>query len=617
MCNLMSSNYRPKETEKIFSAEMTRIAIVDPQKCKPTKCRQECRKSCPVVSMGKECITVTPKDKIAEISESLCNGCNICVKKCPFGAITIINVPDNLDKETIHRYSQNSFKLHRLPLPRAGEILGLVGINGIGKSTCLKILAGKEIPNLGQYDTSPTWEAVLDFYKGTDLQTYFTRLRNHDLKAIIKPQYVDALPKVVKGQVGSLLTAKNSLPSTEFDRLLSVFDLTKVWTRQIEDLSGGELQRLALTMASIQKSDMLMLDEPSSYLDIKQRIKMAQGVRSLMTDNKYLVVVEHDLSILDYLSDSVCVLYGEPGKYGVVTLPMSVKEGINVFLDGFIPSENLRFRVLPLKFNRAGELEEEKPTLAYAFPYPAMKLTQGDFSLQVQAGEFYPSEITVMLGENGIGKTSFIRLLAGVLKPDEGSDVPVMSISYKPQKISPSSDLTVRNLLFKKIREAMTDSQFKTDIIKTLDIDDLFDREVKQLSGGELQRVAITLCLGTPADVYLIDEPSAYLDSEQRVNVARVLKRFIRNTQKTAFVVEHDFIMATYLADQVIVFEGTPSVTGVATSPVPLLPGMNKFLKSLDVTFRRDQQSYRPRINKLNSVKDAEQKKSGHFFTED
>lgn len=137
---------------------------------------------------------------------------------------------------------------------------------------------------------------------------------------------------------------------------------------------------------------------------------------------------------------------------------------------------------------------------------------------------------------------------------------------------------------------------------------------MKTLSGGELQRVAIILALGKPADIYLIDEPSAYLDSEQRVIAARVIKRFVLNAKKTAFIVEHDFIMATYLADRVIVYEGSPSIDCCACTPQPLLSGMNKFLQILDITFRRDPQNFRPRINKHNSVKDKEQKFAGQYF---
>lgn len=145
-------------------------------------------------------------------------------------------------------------------------------------------------------------------------------------------------------------------------------------------------------------------------------------------------------------------------------------------------------------------------------------------------------------------------------------------------------------------------------------LDDIIDQPICNLSGGELQRVAITLCLGKPADIYLIDEPSAYLDSEQRIIAAKVIKRFILHAKKTAFVVEHDFIMGTYLADRVVVFEGKPAVEATATTPQSLVSGMNCFLKNLEITFRRDPTNFRPRINKRDSQKDQEQKASGDYF---
>merc|ERR1712241_318941 len=173
---------------------------------------------------------------------------------------------------------------------------------------------------------------------------------------------------------------------------------------------------------------------------------------------------------------------------------------------------------------------------------------------------------------------------------------------------------TTRQLLHEKIRDAYVHPQFVADVMRPLMINELIDQEVQNLSGGELQRVALALCLGKPADVYLIDEPSAYLDSEQRLHAAKVIKRFILHAKKTGFIVEHDFIMATYLADRVIVFEGTPSINTKACSPQSLLTGMNKFLEQLQITFRRDPSNFRPRINKLNSVKDSEQKSSGNYF---
>lgn len=567
--------------------------------------------------MGKLCIEVTPNDKIATISEELCIGCGICVKKCPFDAITIINIPSNLEKHTTHRYSKNSFKLHRLPIPRPGEVLGLVGQNGIGKSTALKILAGKQKPNLGRYSDPPDWQEILSHFRGSELQNYFTKILEDDLKALIKPQYVDQIPKAVKGTVGQLLDKKDEMNNqSEICRML---DLTHIRGREISALSGGELQRFACAMVCIQNGDIFMFDEPSSYLDVKQRLNAARTIRSLIHPDKFIIVVEHDLSVLDYLSDFICCLYGVPGAYGVVTMPFSVREGINIFLDGFVPTENMRFRTESLVFKVAESATEEEIKRMNHYEYPEMSKKMGEFGLKVMPGEFSDSEILVLLGENGTGKTTFIRMLAGNLEPDEGSgSLPQLHISYKPQKISPKSQGHVRNLLHDKIRDAYVHPQFITDVMKPMKIEEIMDQEVQNLSGGELQRVALVLCLGKPADVYLIDEPSAYLDSEQRLVAAKVIKRFILHAKRTGFVVEHDFIMATYLADRVIVFEGTPSSNATAHAPQSLLNGMNKFLELLGITFRRDPNNFRPRINKHSSVKDIEQKRAGqYFFLED
>lgn len=621
---------------------LTRIAIVNAEKCKPKKCNQECKKSCPVVKLGKLCIEVTNKSKLAFISEPLCIGCGICVKKCPFQALQIINLPKDLEKNTTHRYGPNSFKLHRLPMPRPGQVLGLVGTNGIGKSTALKILAGKMKPNLGRYDTPPDWEEILVHFRGSELQNYFTKILEDTMKATIKPQYVDHIPKAVKGKVGEILKQKDERSEVEGWDVLTwattEAELNHLLDRDISVLSGGELQRFAIAAVAVQISDVYMFDEPSSYLDVKQRLTAASMVRQILQttdgDRRYVLVVEHDLAVLDYLSDFVCVLYGTPGAYGVVTMPHTVRNGINAFLAGYLNSENLRFRdhALSFKVSERAEAGPEKRDILKQYSYPAMTKTQSrdgsSFILHIEKGEFTDSEIIVLLGENGTGKTTFVRMLAGLLKSDEqvrlekqGYDyeaelagVPKMNVSYKPQKISPKFLGTVRQLLHERIRDFYVHPQFISDVMKPLVMEALMDNLVQTLSGGELQRLAITLALGSPADVYLIDEPSAYLDSEQRINCAKVIKRFIMHSKKTAFIVEHDFIMATYLADRVVVYGGRPGVEATAYSPQSLLSGMNSFLRNLEVTFRRDPINYRPRINKKGSQKDSEQKKSGNYF---
>lgn len=565
--------------------------------------------------VGRLCIEVTPEDKIAYISEPLCIGCGMCVKKCPFGAIMIINLPTNLEKDTTHRYSANSFKLHRLPMPRPGQVLGLVGTNGIGKSTALRILSGKEKPNLGKFQTPPDWQAILQHFRGSELQNYFTKILEENLKAIIKPQFVENVQKSITGRVGDLLQKFDERGVRE--QLIQDLDLSKLLERDIGDLSGGELQRFAIAVACMRQGDVYMFDEPSSYLDVKQRLTAAKAIRSLLRHDTFVIVVEHDLSVLDYLSDFVCILYGVPSVYGVVTMPFGVREGINIFLDGVIPTENMRFRDDALTF-RMMETADDRPEaeIHRRYAYPTMtKSFSNQFRLDIDAGNFTDSEIIVMLGENGTGKTTFIRMLAGVDRPDEESaEIPELNVSYKPQKLVGRTEQTVREVFLEKIRDMWLHPQFQTDVARPLRIDDIIDQQVCNLSGGELQRVAITLALGKPADIYLIDEPSAYLDSEQRIIAAKVIKRFILHAKKTAFVVEHDFIMATYLADRVVVFSGTPSVHSHASSPQPLVSGMNTFLRSLNITFRRDPTNFRPRINKMDSVKDKEQKQSGDYF---
>ncbi|KAG9142659.1 hypothetical protein Leryth_005423 [Lithospermum erythrorhizon] len=462
------------------------------------------------------------------------------------------------------------------------------------------------------FNNPPDWQEILTHFRGSELQNYFTRILEDNLKAIIKPQYVDHIPKAVQGNVGQVLDQKDERDHKEI--LCVDLELNQVLDRNVGDLSGGELQRFAIAVVAIQNAEIYMFDEPSSYLDVRQRLKAARVIRSLLRSNSYVIVVEHDLSVLDYLSDFICCLYGKPGAYGVVTLPFSVREGINIFLAGFVPTENLRFRDESLTFKVSETPQESAEEIeTYArYKYPTMSKTQGNFKLKVMEGEFTDSQIIVMLGENGTGKTTFIRMLAGLLKPDtvEGSDIeiPEFNVSYKPQKISPKFQHTVRHLLHQKIRDSYLHPQFNTDVMKPLQIEQLMDQEVVNLSGGELQRVALTLCLGKPADIYLIDEPSAYLDSEQRIVASKVIKRFILHAKKTAFVVEHDFIMATYLADRVIVYEGQPSVDCVANAPQSLLTGMNLFLSQLDITFRRDPTNFAPELTSLESTKDREQK---------
>lgn len=461
----------------------------------------------------------------------------------------------------------------------------------------------------------PDWSEILKYFRGSELQNFFTKVLEDNIKALVKPQYVDNIPRALKARasVESLLDAK--LQRSNKDEMVSMLDLKSVLDRDVQNLSGGELQRFAIAMTCVQSANMYMFDEPSSYLDVKQRLNAARVIRTLLDPDTYVIAVEHDLSVLDYLSDFICCLYGVASVYGVVTVPSPVRDGINIFLDGYIPAENMRFREESLTFKIAETADAEENERVASYTYPAMYKRLGNFELSIEPGSFTDSEIVVFLGENGTGKTTFVKMLAGRLDPDEGSDkLPRLNVSLKPQTITPKFQGTVRMLLLKQIKAAFMHPQFQSDVAKPMQLDNIIDQDVQTLSGGELQRVALVLALGKPADIYLIDEPSAYLDSEQRIQASRVIKRFILHSKKTAMIIEHDIIMATYLADRVIVYEGEPSIKANARSPESLLTGMNSFLAALDVSMRRDPTNLRPRVNKYNSIKDKEQKANGQYF---
>jgi len=536
-----------------------------------------------------------------------------------------VNLPSEFKEFTTHRYGPNTFKLHRLPLPRPGRVLGLLGTNGIGKSAALSILAGRLKPNLGEYHNPPTWKNIIARFRGSELQNYFARLIEDKLKTVVKPQYVErfaAFEQISDDTcVRDVVARKDDKNISDF--VFKELDVIHLLNREIGKLSGGELQRVAIASLCVQNADVYVVDEPSAFLDIRQRLRAAHTIRGALLDTTYVVVVEHDLAVLDLVSDLVCCLWGSAGVYGVVTTPFSSSEGINHFLAGYIPTENLRIRDEALTFRIAGDLECSATEQLHTTAYPRLKKTLANsanekdaFSLEVEAGSFASSEIIVMLGEKGTGKTTLIRLLAQKLDPDGGiPDVtPRLCISWKPQMFVPSFEGTVRELLLEKINATFLDPLFQSDVVRPLCIEHIAHLRVKTLSGGELQRVALVLTLGRPADVYLIDEPSAYLDVEQRIAAARVLRRFILHQKKTAFVVEHDFVMATYLADRVIVFNGQPGVRCCASPPMPLCQGMNQFLCQLGITIRRGKGNGRPRINKIGGTRDSEQKLAGNYF---
>lgn len=590
---------------------MVRIAVLDEDKCKPKRCDRICYRFCPQVRSNVEAIVF--EEGKPRVVEALCVGCGICVKKCPFKALTIVNLPDELETECSHRFGSNAFKLFRLPVPSQGIVLGLLGQNGIGKSTAIKILSGEIKLNLGKHDSPPDWNEIIKHFRGSTLQDYFLKLSQNKLKIAHKPQYVDKIPRVVSGKVSELLEKAD-----ERDKLKKVAEqlqLKPVWHRTLDVLSGGELQRVAVAATICKEADVYLFDEPSSYLDVKQRLEVARAIRRLTEEDKTVIIAEHDLAVIDYLSDQICVLYGEPGVYGVISHVHGVRVGINIYLEGFIPDENVRFRKEPIIFH------VKPPTVSWdigekILKWGKLRKSYKGFTLEAKPGEINRGEVVGILGPNGIGKTTFVKLLAGIEKPDEGTtDIPhELAVSYKPQYISAEYEGTAEELLRSVKKEDFAASWYYSEILQPLNVKGLLDRNVSQLSGGELQRVAIAVCLSREAQLYLLDEPSAYLDVEERLNMARTIRRTIENKNATAFVVEHDVVAQDFIADRLMVFEGEPGVKGVANPPTTLRKGMNAFLKKMEVTFRRDPTTKRPRVNKEGSRTDKYQREIGEYY---
>jgi len=618
---------------------MTRIAVLDKKKCRSKICGTLCQRVCPRVRMGDETITMDEEGRFPVISEELCVGCGICVNKCPFDALTIVNLPHETGTLT-HQYGKNGFRLYGLPVPRKGSVVGIIGPNGIGKSTAVKILSGQIKPNLGEIEEGkgPGWEQIIAEYRGNEVQNYLKQLQDGSVTVVSKPQDVSIISKAKKGKVRKLLEsissnapenpsnvsgkASKNTPnnpsnvggnSRKIEVLSEELELGSFLDKDVKTLSGGELQRLAIAVALMRDADVYFFDEPSSYLDIRQRLKVSKTIRDLAEkEGKAVVVVEHDLIVLDYLSDYIQVAYGHKSAYGVFSQLKNTRVGINEYLSGYLKNENVRINDTGIKFEDAktGVLKSEY----LLCEYPKISKKFPEFTLTAEGGKLYNEIVIGALGPNATGKTTMMRILAGEDKNDEtGKKVDFnLAVSYKPQYLT-AVKKNVRNVL-QAVTKDLYKSHYKREILEPLELEGLLDSELENLSGGELQRVAIAECLSREADIYLLDEPSAYLDVQQRLSASKAVRQVIESRKKSAVVIDHDIAFIDYVSDRAIVFSGEPGKNGHASSPEGLKEGMNRFLKGLEITFRRDQDSKRPRANKVGSQKDKEQKKKGEYY---
>ncbi|MBI2184433.1 MAG: ribosome biogenesis/translation initiation ATPase RLI [Thaumarchaeota archaeon] len=587
-----------------------RVAALDKDSCVSRKCGLECIKFCPVNKTGSDCI-ILGEDAKAVISEELCTGCGICIKKCPFEAITIVNLAEELLEEKIHQYGVNTFRLYRLPIPRAGGVVGLVGRNGVGKTTALNILSGTLKLNLGRYEKPPEWDEIIGAFQGTEMKQHFQKIASGELKVSVKPQQVHLIQKAWGKDALSLL--KKFDERNVVNDMVTGLNLDTCIDKSVADLSGGELQRLAVAVAASREAELYLFDEPSSYNDVYQRLAVSKIIRGLSEQGKKVVVVEHDLTFLDYLSDYLYLLYGEPGAYGILSTLQAARTGINILLDGYLPSENVRFRDAPVVFDTTAPVEEQLLE-EYVVRYQEFSKIYPGFSLSVETGGLRRGEVIGILGANALGKTTFMKIIAGVEKPSAGSAETLLTISYKPQYLSADFEGSVRDLLSKTSGGQFESGAYESQIIRPLGVHRLYDKSVQELSGGELQKVAISASLSRDADIYALDEPSAFIDIEDRIILAKAVQRFVRAQGRSAFIVDHDVQLVDIVADRLIIFSGKPGVKGHATPPLNKLEGMNSFLKELGITYRRDVDSGRPRVNKPGSKLDRHQKTIEQFY---
>jgi ATP-binding cassette, sub-family E, member 1 len=588
-----------------------RVAVLDQELCQPRKCGLECIIYCPVNKTGGECIIQRPDDGKAVISEELCTGCTICIKKCPFDAIVIVNLAQEIGVDKIHQYGVNSFRLYKIPIPKEGTVTGIVGRNGMGKSTIINLLSGNIKPNFGNYDKELGWDEILTKLSNIELRKHFEKIQSKSLRTSIKPQLVYLIPKVFKGTVSELLKKYDERRVS--DVLIEDLSLKYSLDRDLSTLSGGELQRVAVAVAAAKDAEYYFFDEPSSFNDIYQRLAVGRVINNLAKEGKTVMIVEHDMSLLDYLSDNIYITYGEPGAYGIVSSLQSTKVGINNFLEGYIPTENVRFRDKAYKFD-ISSITETVLSSSPIVEYTALMKTLGQFSLTVDKGEIHEGEVVGIVGANALGKTTFMRMLAGIEKIDKGSLDTTIRISYKPQYLNQDIDGDVRSLIYSTNGGPFEGTTVEEHVFSPLGIKKLYDKSIKGLSGGELQKVAISLSLIRVADVYALDEPSAFLDIEDRITFAKFIQRFTKSNGKSALIIDHDIQLIDLVSDRLVMFEGIPGIKGTGTSPTTKEIGMNNFLESLSISFRRDETTGRPRVNKDSSRLDRQQKTDGNYY---
>lgn len=532
--------------------------------------------------------------------------CGICINKCFPGAISVVNLPSpDTAGLLVHCYDENGFRFYSVPQINPGKVIGLLGVNGIGKSTLLEILAGRQIPNGGNFKDPEN--GLHDFFSQLSIASFrqfFTELTKKRLKIGYKPQvFTELLIRPESVQEIIISSYHEGLFTKE--EVISSMELNSILDRFPSELSGGELQRLAISIVLLQNVDVYLIDEPCTFLDFRQRIKVAEIFHRIAEAGKIVFIAEHDIAIHDFQSDLIYIFYGEPHKFGVISrLAYSVKKGINNFLLGKLKDENVRIRGKEIIFTRV--VKERQWEGVPGIEYPSFTKQLGSFTLTANEGIIHLGGILGVLGENGLGKTTFAQYLFNTLT--------TAKVSYKPQFLHRKFQGTVREFLTRYSNTFIETKAYKLYILKPFSITHLLDKPIGALSGGELQRCFLAGSLGKKADLYIIDEGSAFLDVEERLNATRVIRHIVSKNRAACIAIEHDIQIAEALSDTILLFEGEPGYSGMTFGPFSKKEGLNRFLKRINITFRRDPETGRARLNKLGSRLDREQRELDTYY---
>jgi ATP-binding cassette subfamily E protein 1 len=633
---------------------MKKIFLIDYDLCAPNSCGRQCEQKCPITLTNqkrkqhekKDEVPIRLKKSIDQmiIISEFCIECGICLNVCPQKAIYSIYLLDEPEEDRItHQYRKegleslenlplkydpssdsHGFRLFGLPTLESGRVTGLCGPNGIGKSTVLNILSGNLIPNFGVQEKTTSkklWVKLREHVKENEMRVHFKGLYDGNRHVAYKGQVLKILFDDYEGKSVQEILEENLNSNVQFaKKVFNALDIHAIKDRKLIECSGGELQRFAIASVLIQPADCYLIDEPCTFLDVKKRIDLAELLQERAKSSEFssdvpILVVDHDLAILDYMSDIIHLFYGKPHQFGVLTKVQTTKSGINSYLNGFLKTENIQFRKTKISFRRSVGNHSWENARVFA-EYGRVSKTYDSFKLEVEPGKIYEQEILGIVGENGTGKSTFAKILAGLLKPDEGSEFQKIEryVSYKPQYITQDYKGTVKDFIMEFALNYDFSENMKQLLYTPLGVDRFLDTPVKDLSGGQLQRTYICTCLAKRAELYILDEPSAYLDVEERLKISAVIRAVTKRQSATTIVIEHDLALVDALSDRLFVFTGTPGIHGKTIGPLNKNEGMNTFLKILDITFRRDQDTGRARINKKDSSIDKRQRRENQYF---